>query len=171
MIFRIPTWLEDNALCEKCPNTEFFPVLIFPHSDSIRRDTSYLSVFSPNEGNNGPEKTPYLDTFHAVMCVFLNRSKTLHWQHFFEKLEEAETHCLHLCQYKTILPHPKEQHLPFKQTRTNIIFSFGYQSCTWPRSGPFCWQNPCSGCNSGIDLVVVLQYTFFQLCSNTKQIS
>ena len=26
----------------------------------------YLSLFSPNMGKNGPEKTPYLDTFHAV---------------------------------------------------------------------------------------------------------
>ena len=35
-------------LREKYPNTEFFLVRIFPHSDWIRRDTSYLSVFSPN---------------------------------------------------------------------------------------------------------------------------
>ena len=28
--------------------------------------TKYLSVFSPNAGKYGPEKTPYLDTFHAV---------------------------------------------------------------------------------------------------------
>ena len=27
---------------EKCPNTEFFLVRIFPHSDWIRRDTEYL---------------------------------------------------------------------------------------------------------------------------------
>ena len=26
----------------------------------------YLSVFSPNAGKYGPEKTPYLDTFQAV---------------------------------------------------------------------------------------------------------
>ena len=25
-----------------------------------------MSVFSPNTGKYGPEKTPYLDTFHAV---------------------------------------------------------------------------------------------------------
>ena len=37
-----------NALHEKCPNTKFFLVRIFPHSDWIRKDTSYLSVFSPN---------------------------------------------------------------------------------------------------------------------------
>ena len=29
----------------------------------------------------------------------------------------------------------------------------------------------CSGCNSGIDLVVTLEYTFFLLCSNAEQIS
>ena len=51
------------------------------------------------------------------------------------------------------------------------IFSFGYQSCTWSRSDRFCRQNPFFGCNSTIDLVVVLEYTFFQLCSNAEQIS
>ena len=51
------------------------------------------------------------------------------------------------------------------------IFLLGYQSYTCPLSGPFYWQSPCSGCNSRIDLVVVLEYTFFELCSNTKQIS
>ena len=38
----------------------------FPYSDWIRKDTQYLSVFSPNAGKYGPEKTPYLGTFHAV---------------------------------------------------------------------------------------------------------
>ena len=32
----------------------------------ISGDTPYLSVFSPNAGKYGPEKTPYLDIFHAV---------------------------------------------------------------------------------------------------------
>ena len=41
---------------EKCPNTEFLLVRIFPHP----------ALFSPNAGKCGPEKTPYLDTFHAV---------------------------------------------------------------------------------------------------------
>ena len=30
-------------------------------------DTEYLSIFSPNTGKYGPEKNPYLDTFHAVL--------------------------------------------------------------------------------------------------------
>ena len=37
--------------------SEFFLVRIFLHLDS---------VFSPNAGKYVPEKTPYLDTFHAV---------------------------------------------------------------------------------------------------------
>ena len=44
-----------------------FLVRIFPHSDWIRGFTSYLFVFSANAGKCGAEKTPYLDTFHAVI--------------------------------------------------------------------------------------------------------
>ena len=55
-----------HSLPKKGPNTEFFLVRIFSHSDSIRRDTEYLSVFSPNAGKYGQEKPPYLNTFHAV---------------------------------------------------------------------------------------------------------
>ena len=53
---------DEETLREKCPNTEFLLVRIFPHSDGIRRDT----VFSPNAGKDRPEETPYLNTFHAV---------------------------------------------------------------------------------------------------------
>ena len=31
----------------------------------------YFPVFSPNAGKYGPEKTPYLVTFHAVMVILL----------------------------------------------------------------------------------------------------
>ena len=31
-------------------------------------NTEYFSVFSPNVGKYGPEKTPYLDTLHVVLC-------------------------------------------------------------------------------------------------------
>ena len=44
-----------------------------------------------------------------------------------------------------------------------MIYSFIYQARTWPSSSPFCQQNTSSGCNSGIYLVVVFEYTFFQL--------
>ena len=41
------------ALCEKSPNTQFFPGPYFP-------------IFSSNTGKYGPEKIPYLDTFYVV---------------------------------------------------------------------------------------------------------
>ena len=52
----------DPTLREKCPNTEFLLVRIFPHLDV----SSYFCVFSPNAGKYGPEKTSYLDSFHTV---------------------------------------------------------------------------------------------------------
>ena len=69
-------WQWCKVLREKCPNTEFFLVRIFPHSDWIRRDT----VFSPNVGKYGPQKTPYFDTFHAVGAswfLMVGQGKTL----------------------------------------------------------------------------------------------
>ena len=54
-----------KPLREKFPNTEFFLVPIFSHLNWIWRDTEYLSVFSPNAGKYGPDKTPYLDTFYT----------------------------------------------------------------------------------------------------------
>ena len=91
------------SLCEKCPNTKFFLVRIFPHSDWIRRDTTsqkmkfsikdffskcdqicrklyffvqytpYHSIFNLNEEKYEPEKTPYLDIFHAVFTPRHNK--------------------------------------------------------------------------------------------------
>ena len=33
-------------------------------------NTEKYSLFNPNAGKYGPEKTPYLDTFHAVMEIW-----------------------------------------------------------------------------------------------------
>ena len=44
-----------------------FVVRIFQNSGWIRRDTEYLSVFSPNTGKYKSVKTLYLDTLHAVL--------------------------------------------------------------------------------------------------------
>ena len=77
--------MDKKSLREKCPNTEFFLARIFSHSDWIRRDTSYLSVFSPNVGRYGPEDTSYLDTFHTVKGTAFSFSSvfkykfTRHW--------------------------------------------------------------------------------------------
>ena len=65
---QIGTWF---SLHEKCPNMEFSLVCIFQHLDWIRRDTSYVSVFSPNAGKYGPGKTSCLETFHAVFCIII----------------------------------------------------------------------------------------------------
>ena len=67
----------------------------------------------------------------------------------------------------TIPTHPEEQHLLFKQTSTTTTFSFD----TNPVFGHVLIHVFCSGCNSGIDLVVALESTFFQLYSNAEQIS
>ena len=79
------------TLREKCPHTEFFLVCIFPYSDWIRRDTPYLSVFSPNTGKYGPEKTPYLDICHAVSFPDKLISKYIAWSIF------TFLFLLHLC--------------------------------------------------------------------------
>ena len=50
IVERYPLKNRNQTLCEMCPNRELFLVRIFPHSDWIRRDTKYLSVFNPNGG-------------------------------------------------------------------------------------------------------------------------
>ena len=60
------------TLRERCPSMEFFLVRIFSHSDRLRRFT----IFSPNTGKYRSEKTPYLDTFQAVLVVsFIDKKK------------------------------------------------------------------------------------------------
>ena len=68
-------WMQ--PLREKCPNTKF-----------LLEFFTYLSVFSPNAGKYGPEKTPYLDTFHTVstynnifvtiMIIYLQQWNIIH---------------------------------------------------------------------------------------------
>ena len=58
-----------ESLCDMCRTTEVFLFRFFLHLDRIQRDAKYLSVFSPNAGKYGPEKTPYLNTFHVVNII------------------------------------------------------------------------------------------------------
>ena len=51
---------------------------LFSHIRTGYGEIQYLSVFSPNAGKYGTEKTPYLDTFHAVFCVMLLNSMNIH---------------------------------------------------------------------------------------------
>ena len=46
----------------------------FPAFGQNTERYSYLSVFSPNVGKYGREKTPYLDTFHAVSPCWWRQS-------------------------------------------------------------------------------------------------
>ena len=81
--------LKNYTRREKCPNTKIFLVHIFWYSDWIRRDTL---LFSPNTEKCGPEKTSYLDTFHAVtfweVIIFsvgnleqqITMTYTIYWQ-------------------------------------------------------------------------------------------
>ena len=68
-----------------------FLARIFPRSDWIRRDTEYLSVFSPNVGKYGPEKL-HTDTFYAVNLLM----KKISIYHLLRKLKALKI------QYPTI---------------------------------------------------------------------
>ena len=52
------------TLRENCPNAELFLVRIFQH---------------PNAGKYGPEITPYLDTFLAVLKLELSATAAICW--------------------------------------------------------------------------------------------
>ena len=75
-------------MCEKCLNTELVLVRTFLYSDCINR-ILYISVFSANTGKYGPEKTPYLGTFHAVYfeisLVLPLRCKVINAKNFLSK--------------------------------------------------------------------------------------
>ena len=79
---------QSQTLCEKCPNTELFLVHAFFQVEWILRIrfvfTSYLSVFTLNAGKYGPEITPYLGTFHAVMRIERHNMILLHCQKLIE---------------------------------------------------------------------------------------
>ena len=57
------------TLREKAPNTEFFSGLYFP-------------VFGLSTGKYRPEKTPYLDTFHAVQHYLYFKLTFRKWGYF-----------------------------------------------------------------------------------------
>ena len=50
---------------KRCPQK--FPK--FNRETFVLKSLFNLSIFSQNAGKYGPEKSPYLDTFHAVFCI------------------------------------------------------------------------------------------------------
>ena len=64
---------EGLLLRENCSNTDFFLVLIFPHSDSIRRDTPYLSEC----GKIQTRKNSVFGHFSRILYVRMDTVKPL----------------------------------------------------------------------------------------------
>ena len=65
--------------CVKSVHIRSFLVLIIPHSDSIRRDTEYHSVFNPNTGKYTPEKLRIRTLF--TKCLLQLHSQGI-WRRF-----------------------------------------------------------------------------------------
>ena len=57
---------EDNHCVESVQILSFFWSLFSRIRTEYEKCSVSLSVFSPNAGKYGPEKTPYLDSFHTV---------------------------------------------------------------------------------------------------------
>ena len=55
-------------------NVSIYGVFSCPYFPAFGLNAEYLSVFCPNLVKYGPEKTPYLDTFHAV---FSSKNRSL----------------------------------------------------------------------------------------------
>ena len=61
------------SLLEKCPNTEFWLVRIFVHSDRIQRFTEKISVFSLNAGKYvRTRRNSVFRHFSHSPCLFLH---------------------------------------------------------------------------------------------------
>ena len=55
------------------------------------RIQSYLSVFSPNAGKYGPEKFPYLETFHAAwLGIFTGELVDPNFQHYSTEIVQKK---------------------------------------------------------------------------------
>ena len=68
----------------------------------MQRDTPYLSKLSPNAGKYGPEKTPYLDTFHTVGTTQRPGFVRLSLYSFLRLFLEQTAHLLDGCAFSSI---------------------------------------------------------------------
>ena len=65
-------------LRKKCPYSDFFLVLIFPHLDWMRRFAEQISVLSPNAGKYRPEKLRIRKLFTQCWCLTLLQVTLVH---------------------------------------------------------------------------------------------
>ena len=77
---------EDKHCVESVQILSFFWSLFSRIRTEYGKNAPYLSVFSPNAGKYGPEKTPYLDSFHtaniSVNNFILKRLVTINFNRF-----------------------------------------------------------------------------------------
>ena len=122
-----------------------------------------------------------LRVLFLMVCVIITKSDGIFWiiTWFEDNLssfnyfrEIALTTCLRkstrgrdssssslLTQYNTLTPWRSIYTIQTNGDQHN--FFIWIPILIWPCSCPFCWRNPCFGCNTEIDLVVVLEYTSF----------
>ena len=102
------------TLREGCSNTEFFLVRIFLYS------------VSPNRGKNGPEKTPYLDTFHTVWILKISFFQNFHQQEKFwnHLLDSTLRKAVKKSPYHVYLIRPdwKNLHIKAGQKSSRLVF-------------------------------------------------
>ena len=93
-----------------------------------------------------------------IICLPLNIPENMYWQHVFKKVEGEDLPFIfvNMGQY----PHNLKINIYHSNKRKPTPYSHSDINL-WPRSGPFCWQDPCSGCNSETDLVDALEYFSF----------
>ena len=76
------SFIDLAKVCEKCPNAEIFLFVV----SCIRTEYGDLRRKSPYsvqiQENTDQKKTPYLDTFHAVLGVFISLQQFIN---FLEK--------------------------------------------------------------------------------------
>ena len=63
----------------------FFGLRPYLLSYSFLHCVKYLFIFSPNAEKYGPEKTPYFDTFDAVLFLFKTSETSLFFRHVQDK--------------------------------------------------------------------------------------
>ena len=133
----VRNWLTETAL--KVSIFGVFLGRIFTHSDWIRRNTPYFSVFSPNAGKYGPEKLPIRTLFHALRVLswvdefsWRKTLKRLVWINFLELVVLCESNtpnCISKIHFHSIdfqeLAKETRNRYPHEAQSTYCILSVG----------------------------------------------